>query len=57
MGEKPGAEAGGVELVARGKPVRSDLPAAVLVDHRGLKRREKRPQDDEEGGDAHEGEG
>ena len=36
--------------------MRSDLSAAILVDQRGLKRREKRPQDDEEGGDAHEGE-
>lgn len=36
--------------------MRSDLSAAVLVDQRGLKRREKRPQDDEEGGDAREGE-
>lgn len=35
----------------------ADLSAAILVDQRGLERREKRPQHDEEGGHAHEGEG
>ena len=52
--EIPRAQPRRVEVVARRAPVRADLSAAVLVDHRRLKRREKRPQHHEEGGHARE---